>query len=70
MYSVPDLCFSSSGCFKDPKNFTKSVACLNAMIGNALELVPDCLEYMENVTDPQVYRFCAIPQLMAIGKQI
>ena len=28
---------------------------------------PESLKYMERVRDPQNFRFCAIPQVMAIG---
>ena len=28
---------------------------------------PECLRYMEKVQDPQNFRFCAIPQVMAVG---
>jgi farnesyl-diphosphate farnesyltransferase len=34
---------------------------------NALEHLPQCIEYMEELQDPQVFRFCAIPQAMAVG---
>lgn len=40
---------------------------LNEMIINALEHVPACLEYLNNLEDLKVFRFCAIPQLMAIA---
>lgn len=37
------------------------------MITDALELVPDALDYLNRLTDERVFRFCAIPQLMAIA---
>lgn len=37
------------------------------MITNAVEHVPDVVAYMELVTEPSVFRFCAIPQIMAIA---
>jgi farnesyl-diphosphate farnesyltransferase len=46
-----------------------SVACLNHMITDALELVPGCLRYLDMLQEPAVARFCAIPQLMAIATQ-
>jgi len=45
----------------------KSVACLNHMIADALELLPRCLEYLETLDDPYVLSFCALPQVMAIA---
>lgn len=53
--------------FKDHPNAPESVACLNHMVTDALELVPDCLAYLARLRDPQVIRFCAIPQVMAIA---
>jgi len=45
----------------------QALHCLNELIADALELVPDCLEYLERLKDPAIYRFCAIPQVMAIA---
>mmetsp|Transcript_3550 Transcript_3550/g.8336 ORF Transcript_3550/g.8336 Transcript_3550/m.8336 type:complete len:798 (+) Transcript_3550:65-2458(+) len=45
----------------------QALCCLDEMVGVALELVPDCLEYLNRVRNPLIYRFCAIPQLMAIA---
>eukprot|EP01006_Ploeotia_vitrea_P004362 TRINITY_DN114395_c0_g1_i1.p1 TRINITY_DN114395_c0_g1~~TRINITY_DN114395_c0_g1_i1.p1 ORF type:complete len:459 (-),score=270.46 TRINITY_DN114395_c0_g1_i1:163-1539(-) len=54
--------------FRDhPYDTQKSLACLNHMVTDALQHVPDCLEYMRRLRDPQVFRFCAIPQVMAIA---
>jgi farnesyl-diphosphate farnesyltransferase len=41
--------------------------CLNCLVANALELVPDSLEYLARLKTPEVFRFCAIPQVMAIA---
>eukprot|EP01095_Lingulamoeba_sp_RSL-Kostka_P018260 TRINITY_DN995_c0_g3_i1.p1 TRINITY_DN995_c0_g3~~TRINITY_DN995_c0_g3_i1.p1 ORF type:complete len:407 (+),score=127.46 TRINITY_DN995_c0_g3_i1:197-1417(+) len=41
--------------------------CLNHLVANALEHVPDCLNYLSKVKDPNNFNFCAIPQVMAIG---
>ncbi|GLT42848.1 hypothetical protein SLA2020_168280 [Shorea laevis] len=48
-------------------NSVKAVQCLNDMVTNALIHVEDCLKYMSALRDPAIYRFCAIPQIMAIG---
>ncbi|KAJ8572226.1 hypothetical protein K7X08_008737 [Anisodus acutangulus] len=52
---------------KYEENSVKAVQCLNDMITNSLSHVEDCLTYMSNLRDPPIFRFCAIPQVMAIG---
>lgn len=37
------------------------------MVTDALRHAPKCLEYMAQLEDPQVFTFCAIPQVMAIS---
>ncbi|MDX2359645.1 MAG: squalene synthase [Crocinitomicaceae bacterium] len=46
---------------------TKGLAALNEVIINALQHIPACLEYLECLENNKVFRFCAIPQLMAIA---
>lgn len=41
--------------------------CLNHMVTDAMRHAPKALEYMSQVEDPQVFAFCAIPQVMAIA---
>lgn len=53
--------------FKSPSNASQAVQCLNHMVTDALRHAPESLKYMERVRDPQNFRFCAIPQVMAIG---
>jgi len=53
--------------FKKPENNTQAIFCLNHLITDALELIPDCLDYMSKLKDRQVFNFCAIPQIMAIA---
>lgn len=55
------------GDLRDPKNSEKAVYCLNEMVTDAVELIPDCLEYLSMLRDPFVFKFCAIPQSMAIA---
>jgi farnesyl-diphosphate farnesyltransferase len=43
-----------------------ALACLNKLVFNALELAPRCLAYLECLEDPDVFAFCAVPQVMAI----
>jgi farnesyl-diphosphate farnesyltransferase len=44
-----------------------SLQCLNELVTDALELVPDCLEYLSKLKCLEIFRFCAIPQVMAIA---
>ncbi|XP_074589496.1 squalene synthase 3-like [Curcuma longa] len=53
--------------FKYAENSTKAVRCLNDLVTNALMHIEDCLSYMSSLKDPSIFRFCAIPQIMAIG---
>jgi farnesyl-diphosphate farnesyltransferase len=45
----------------------QALLCLNDLVADALELTPDCLEYLNRLKTPEIYRFCAIPQVMAIA---
>lgn len=51
---------------KNPQH-PSSVACLNHMVSDALRHVPDCLAYLYMLKNKKVFRFCAIPQVMAIA---
>eukprot|EP01123_Difflugia_compressa_P000778 TRINITY_DN10901_c0_g1_i1.p1 TRINITY_DN10901_c0_g1~~TRINITY_DN10901_c0_g1_i1.p1 ORF type:complete len:216 (-),score=27.56 TRINITY_DN10901_c0_g1_i1:91-738(-) len=53
--------------FKDSKNVESGLMCLNDMITDAMTHAADCLDYIEIIKDPDVFRFCAIPQVMAIA---
>ena len=44
-----------------------SLQCLNELVTDALELVPDCLAYLSKLECVEIFRFCAIPQVMAIA---
>ncbi|RYG70284.1 squalene synthase [archaeon] len=55
------------GELRDPANQAQALRCLNHMILNALECIPDCLDYMALLRHRQVFLFCAIPQVMAIA---
>ena len=50
-----------------PEAREKAVACLNELVTDALECVPECMEYMAMLQTEEVFRFCAIPQVMAIA---
>lgn len=53
--------------FKNVQHAKEAVHCLNDLITNALQHLPDCLEYMSRLKDQRNFSFCAIPQIMAIG---
>jgi farnesyl-diphosphate farnesyltransferase len=46
---------------------SKSLECLNELILDAYKHVPAVLRYLEGIQDPKVFKFCAIPQVMAIA---
>ena len=46
---------------------TQALFCLNELVTDALHLVPDCLAYLSKLQCAEVFRFCAIPQVMAIA---
>lgn len=46
---------------------SKSLECLNELILDAYKHVPSVLRYLEAIKDPKVFKFCAIPQVMAIA---
>lgn len=48
-------------------NTREGLDTLNELVINALTHVPHCLNYMSALTNYDVFRFCAIPQLMAIA---
>jgi farnesyl-diphosphate farnesyltransferase len=50
-----------------PQHRTAAVHCLNLLITNALQHVPDVLLYMSRIRNQSVFNFCAIPQTMAIA---
>lgn len=45
----------------------KSLACLNELAIDAFQHVPSCIRYLQKIKDPKVFKFCAIPQVMAIA---
>jgi len=56
---------SSLAEFKDPAASPAALRCLNHMVTDALRHAVPALTYMSRVTDPAIFRFCAIPQVMA-----
>lgn len=68
-YTPKDTVSSPSlGDFADGNHKQQALSLLNHLITNALYCVPECLQYMSRLTkNEEVYRFCAIPQVMAIA---
>lgn len=50
-----------------PQARDRALACLNHMITDALTCAPESLEFMSMLRTEEVFRFCAIPQVMAIA---
>lgn len=53
--------------FTLPENKQAALDLLNELCADALALVPDCLEYLSLLSNPSIFAFCAIPQVMAIS---
>eukprot|EP00850_Spirogloea_muscicola_P018791 SM000176S03122 [mRNA] locus=s176:2094:4994:- [translate_table: standard] len=51
----------------EPHVQRRAVHCLNELVTDALRHACDNLEYMGRISDQAIFRFCAIPQIMAIG---
>lgn len=49
------------------RDHAKGVRCVDHLVADALSHLPDCLDYLRQVQDPRNFRFCAIPQLMALS---
>jgi len=60
-----DLGYFANPTTEEAKN--AGLACLDELITDALELVPDCLAYLSKLQCVEIFRFCAIPQVMAIA---
>jgi len=52
---------------KDKEVQKLALYCLNELVTDALELIPDCLAYLSQLQNKEIFRFCAIPQVMAIA---
>lgn len=51
---------------KNPENL-RSIACLNTMVIDAMNHFESCLTFLSKIENEKIYRFCAIPQLMALA---
>jgi farnesyl-diphosphate farnesyltransferase len=59
--------YSPDGLDRLAEDPVKALHCLNHMVTNALVHGTDSLKYLEALKEPTVFRFCAIPQVMAIA---
>ncbi|KYO41026.1 squalene synthase-like [Alligator mississippiensis] len=53
--------------FAKPENADLAVQCMNELIINALQHIPDALKYLSRLKSQSVFNYCAIPQVMAIA---
>lgn len=53
--------------FSQNPTHADSLACLNTLVADALRHLPDCITYLKVLENKQVFRFCAIPQVMAVA---
>ncbi len=53
--------------FHNKPSSPESLACINEMVTNALQHVSNCILYLHLIKTPEVFRFCAIPQVMAMA---
>ncbi|ESN96008.1 hypothetical protein HELRODRAFT_68312, partial [Helobdella robusta] len=53
--------------FSKPEFSREALQCLNELITNALAHVSDVINYLSAISDESVFRFTAIPQVMAIA---
>ncbi|XP_032881000.1 squalene synthase isoform X3 [Amblyraja radiata] len=53
--------------FSRPANLQAALQCLNELVTNALQHVPDVITYLSRLHNQSVFNFCAIPQVMAIA---
>ncbi len=53
--------------FTENPHAPKSLDCLNEMVMNALGHLPDVVDYLRLLKDKSIFRFAAIPQVMAIA---
>jgi len=53
--------------FQKAPEATSSLNCLNELVDDALALAPASLKYMSLLKNKEIFHFCAIPQVMAMG---
>eukprot|EP00002_Diphylleia_rotans_P018115 TRINITY_DN3513_c0_g1_i2.p1 TRINITY_DN3513_c0_g1~~TRINITY_DN3513_c0_g1_i2.p1 ORF type:complete len:472 (-),score=105.75 TRINITY_DN3513_c0_g1_i2:593-2008(-) len=53
------------GEFLEPSRHDKAIQFANEMIADCWKHIPDCIEYMGQITNQNIFAFCAIPQILA-----
>ncbi|KAF9094221.1 bifunctional farnesyl-diphosphate farnesyltransferase/squalene synthase [Mortierella sp. AM989] len=53
--------------FTLPENKEKALQCLSHMVFNAMSHIKDVLEYLSMIKNKSCFKFCVIPQVMAIA---
>ncbi|TWW68894.1 Squalene synthase [Takifugu flavidus] len=53
--------------FAQPQKLDSALSCLNLLVTDALQHVPDVIAYLSRLRNQSVFNFCAIPQVMAIA---
>ena len=53
-----------------PSNSRVAVQCLNELVTDALQHVPDVFLYMSRLKNQSVFNFCAIPQVQTLNSSI
>ena len=53
--------------FQENPSSPESLACINELVTDALTHVGNCVQYLNMIRDKKVFRFCAIPQVMAMA---
>lgn len=51
----------------DENHLPKALACVNFLINDAFQQLPDSIEYISLISQQDVFRLCAIPQVIAVG---
>lgn len=57
-----------AGCLEDfaqPEKLDSALSCLNLLVTDALQHVPDVIAYLSRLRNQSVFNFCAIPQVLA-----
>lgn len=58
---------SDFGWFHQNPKAPESISCLNSLVADALRHLPECITYLKLLQNKEVFRFCAIPQIMAVA---
>lgn len=65
LFTLPE--WSAEGDHAGERMRRARLAMLNELIGSALALAPRCIEYMSQLSNSKIIRFCAVPQVMAMA---